>query len=166
MRALNIMKRKREKEEECTCACKRRRRVYNYKTPDGCGRRAHIGGGLFNTLINKLPFPIHLPGYNHCGPGTRDHEAPPKNILDSKCRVHDLVRRDNPDDLKVIRESDKELVEEAWKRVISKDARLGERANAWIVTSLMKAKLKLGLGVGLEEETPVVPCKKRKLNHG
>ena len=36
--------------------------------------------GLFNTLVNKLPFEFHLPGHNFTGPGTR------------------LDRRLNPDD--------------------------------------------------------------------
>ena len=28
------------------------------------------GGSFFNTLVNKLPFEIHLPGHNFTGPGT------------------------------------------------------------------------------------------------
>lgn len=27
------------------------------------------GSGLVDKLIDKLPFEIHLPGYNYCGPG-------------------------------------------------------------------------------------------------
>lgn len=27
------------------------------------------GSGLVNKLIDKLPFELHLPGYNYCGPG-------------------------------------------------------------------------------------------------
>lgn len=27
------------------------------------------GVGLVDKLIDKLPFELHLPGYNYCGPG-------------------------------------------------------------------------------------------------
>lgn len=27
------------------------------------------GSGLVNKLIDKLPFELHLPSYNYCGPG-------------------------------------------------------------------------------------------------
>ena len=27
------------------------------------------GQGLVNTVIDKLPFELHLPGYRFCGPG-------------------------------------------------------------------------------------------------
>ena len=30
-----------------------------------------IGSGLVNGIINRLPFEIHVPGYQFCGPGTR-----------------------------------------------------------------------------------------------
>lgn len=29
------------------------------------------GKGLVNSIINKLPFELHLPGYQYCGPGTK-----------------------------------------------------------------------------------------------
>lgn len=38
----------------------------------------------------KLPYAIHLPGYNYCGPGTWDFMAKPKNDLDRACREHDF----------------------------------------------------------------------------
>ena len=28
------------------------------------------GGSFLNTLVNKLPFEMHLPGHNFTGPGT------------------------------------------------------------------------------------------------
>lgn len=33
--------------------------------------------------------PFHYPGYNYCGPGTRDFSKKPKNRLDAACRRHD-----------------------------------------------------------------------------
>ena len=35
----------------------------------------------------------HLPGYNYCGPGTKDFSKKPKNALDRACREHDLAYR-------------------------------------------------------------------------
>lgn len=32
----------------------------------------------------------HIPGYNYCGPGTKDFSKIPVNKLDSLCRTHDL----------------------------------------------------------------------------
>ena len=29
------------------------------------------GGSFLNSLVNKLPFEIHLPGHNFTGPGTK-----------------------------------------------------------------------------------------------
>ena len=29
------------------------------------------GGSFLNTLVNKLPFEMHLPGHNFTGPGTK-----------------------------------------------------------------------------------------------
>ena len=34
-------------------------------------RKRRRGFGIVNTLINKLPFELHVPGYNYCGPGTK-----------------------------------------------------------------------------------------------
>ena len=41
-----------------------------------------------------LPYPVHLFGYNYCGPGTRDFHRKPINHLDSLCRIHDLMYAD------------------------------------------------------------------------
>jgi hypothetical protein len=34
-------------------------------------KRVKRGSGFLNTLINKLPIELHIPGYNFCGPGTK-----------------------------------------------------------------------------------------------
>lgn len=34
---------------------------------------------------------FHIPGYNYCGPGTKDFSKKPKNKLDKLCRDHDLA---------------------------------------------------------------------------
>lgn len=33
--------------------------------------------------------PLHYPGYNYCGPGTKDFSKKPRNRLDRSCRRHD-----------------------------------------------------------------------------
>lgn len=54
------------------------------------------GSGIVNTLINKLPFEIHIPGYNFCGPGTKLSKRIARgdrgvNPLDESCRKHDIA---------------------------------------------------------------------------
>ena len=46
-----------------------------------CGKLRHnykqklaAGGSFFNTLVNNLPFGMHLPGHNFTGPGTKPYK--------------------------------------------------------------------------------------------
>ena len=66
------------------------------------------GSGLFNTLVNKLPFEFHLPGHNFTGPGTRldrrlnPDDTPkdwskPINRVDTAAYHHDLCYAKNQD---------------------------------------------------------------------
>ena len=34
-------------------------------------KRDATGGSFLNTLVNKLPFEMHLPGHNFTGPGSK-----------------------------------------------------------------------------------------------
>ena len=34
-------------------------------------KKGTAGGSFLNSLVNKLPFEIHLPGHNFTGPGTK-----------------------------------------------------------------------------------------------
>ena len=108
------------------------------------------GSGLFNTLINKLPFELHLPGYNFCGPGTKLEKRLARgdkgvNLLDEACKEHDIAyARSN--DIKSRHFSDKLLVEKAIGRFNSKDAGIGEKTAALGVSSLLNVKRKLGMG--------------------
>lgn len=108
------------------------------------------GEGLLNSLINKLPVELHLPGYQYCGPGTKLQERLARgdsgiNSLDQACKEHDISYSKHKDtaDRHI---ADRILTEKAWQRVKSKDASLSERANALLVTNLMKAKVKFGMG--------------------
>ncbi|KAJ8977825.1 hypothetical protein NQ317_011909 [Molorchus minor] len=108
------------------------------------------GRGVVNSLINKLPFELHLPKYQFCGPGTRLHKRlargdPGINSLDKACREHDIAYSENSN-LADRHKADYELEQRAWQRVKSKDAKLGEKAAAWANTNAMKVKRKLGMG--------------------
>ena len=41
------------------------------KTKTQFVKKEVAGGGFLNTLVNKLPFEMHLPGHNVTGPGTK-----------------------------------------------------------------------------------------------
>lgn len=104
-----------------------------------------------NAAINKLPFELHLPGYQFCGPGTKLNRRLARgdqgiNSLDRACLDHDVFysKFKNTSDRN---KADLQLAERAWERVKAKDSKFGERINAWLVTNAMKAKAKLGMGV-------------------
>lgn len=109
------------------------------------------GSGLANRLIDSLPFPLHLPGYNYAGPGTpleRHLEAgvKPTNKLDEAAMYHDIAYSKTKDTAKRSI-ADRILENKAWERVKATDATLGEKGNAWLVTNAMKLKRLTGQGV-------------------
>lgn len=109
------------------------------------------GRGLIDKVINKLPFELHLPGYQYCGPGTKLAKRlargdPGINPLDRACKEHDIAYSNKQTDRK---EADLKLADKAWERVISKDASLSEKAAAYAVTNAMK--LKSGMGVDFKK---------------
>lgn len=117
----------------------------------------HQGAGVVNSAINKLPFELHIPGYQYCGPGTKLKERINRgdsgiNGLDKACREHDIAYSKNRD-LSDRHKADKILEEAAWSRVKSKDATIGEKIAAWGVTTTMKAKRKLGMGISMQTKT-------------
>ncbi|KAK5637833.1 hypothetical protein RI129_000174 [Pyrocoelia pectoralis] len=96
--------------------------------------------GLLNTVINKLPIELHLPGYqSRCNP------------LDVQCKLHDISYRDNSD-LENRHKADHRLEQSAWSRLKSSDATIGERISALAVGSIMKAKRKLGMGAKISSK--------------
>jgi len=79
------------------------------------------GKGFGNFLINSLPFEIHIPGYQFCGPGTKlkkrlDRGDIGINPLDTACRDHDIVYESskNLDDR---HKADKVLENSAWETI-------------------------------------------------
>lgn len=114
-------------------------------------KRIQKGSGFVNSLINKTPFELHLPGYRYCGPGTQLAKRLARgdrgiNPLDEACLEHDKAYSLNSK-LEDRHKADYNLEQRAWKRVKAKDSGLGEKAAAWVVTNTMKAKRKLGLGL-------------------
>jgi hypothetical protein len=109
------------------------------------------GGGIVNTLINKLPLELHLPGYNYCGPGTKLDKRLARgdkgiNQLDEACREHDIAYSKNTNKTER-HKADNILGEKAWQRFKARDSNLKEKTSALLVTGAMKAKVKLGMGL-------------------
>ncbi|KAJ8914483.1 hypothetical protein NQ315_002755 [Exocentrus adspersus] len=109
------------------------------------------GEGVLNSIIDKLPGEIHIPGYQFCGPGTKLKERLSKgqqgvNPLDGFCRKHDIAYSQSSD-LQDRNKADYELEQRAWERVKYKDAKFGEKAAAWLVTTAMKAKRNLDMRI-------------------
>lgn len=109
------------------------------------------GKGLLNSIINKLPFEAHLPGYQYCGPGTKLKERlkrndPGINGLDRACKEHDIAYAETNETAKR-NIADKILAKKALERIKSSDASLGERSAALGVAGIMMAKSKMGMGL-------------------
>lgn len=112
---------------------------------------ARSGAGFVNSAINALPFELHIPGYQFCGPGTRLAKRLARgdrgiNPLDAACREHDIAYSLSGEiaDRHV---ADRALGERARERIAARDSTLGERAAAAAVWTAMKAKTKLGMGM-------------------
>lgn len=111
----------------------------------------HHGDGFLNSAINKLPFELHLPGYNFCGPGTKLEKRLARgdmgiNPLDEACKQHDIAYA-NYKDLKERHQADNTLLKNALSRISSGETPWRERLAAIGVSAAMKAKLKLGMGI-------------------
>ncbi|KAK7605022.1 hypothetical protein V9T40_006208 [Parthenolecanium corni] len=115
------------------------------------------GKGLINSLIDNLPIPLHLPGFNYAGSGTPldlnfERGVKPINKLDKAAMKHDIAYLKS-EALKKHHDANFVLQGEAWKRVNADDSSLGEKANAWFVTTTMKAKQAIGAGVSEPQYT-------------
>lgn len=115
------------------------------------------GVGFVNTLINKIPFELHIPNYQFCGPGTNltkrlASNQSGVNPLDQACMLHDL-KYSQHQDITNRNLADNMLTKQAWSRFKSKDANLGEKVAALGVAGVMKLKSKLGLGLKRSRKT-------------
>lgn len=113
--------------------------------------RKQSGAGIINKLIDKLPFELHIPGYQFCGPGTKLDKRLARgdtgiNQLDTACKAHDIAYSSSKS-LEDRHLADKVLGSKAWQRFKSPNASLGERLSALAIAGTMKAKVKMGSGV-------------------
>lgn len=110
-------------------------------------RKKTKGCGILDSIVNKIPFEMHVPGYQYCGPGTKLEKRlargdPGINPLDQACKKHDIAYSKHSRGPERY-EADRLLAKSAWNRVLSKDASLRERATALAVTAAMKSKMGL-----------------------
>lgn len=116
------------------------------------------GRGLLNTLINKLPFELHIPGYQYCGPGTNLEKRLARgdkgvNPLDEACRVHDIVYS-RTNHISERNKADQVLEKAASNRLKASNTSLSERMAALGVKGAMKIKRKLGMGFKKRNKKP------------
>ena len=116
-------------------------------------KRDATGGSFLNSLVNKLPFEMHLPGHNFTGPGTKLSKrlisdgtpkewSIPKNRVDNAAYHHDLCYLKH-DDTKTRNEVyDKTMLDELSGIV---NPALREGTDKSIVGKLIKAKVNLWL---------------------
>jgi len=114
---------------------------------------------LLNRAINALPFELHIPGYQFCGPGTHLEKRLARgdrgiNPLDAACREHDIAYS-HSNDLAERHVADNILATKARKRIVARDSTLGERAAAAAVWAAMKTKTKIGMGLKTKKILPV-----------
>ena len=124
------------------------------------------GCGIFNSLLNKLPVELHIPGYQFCGPGTKlakrlSLNQQGINGLDNSCKDHDIAYSKYRNDLEARRSADLELANKAWDRVQAKDSSFGEKIAAYAVNKAMMIKRKLGMG--LSNKGGVTKRRRRRL---
>lgn len=103
------------------------------------------------SFLTKLPFELHIPGYQYCGPSTKLKERlargdPGRNPLDKLCKDHDIAYSQSTS-TSDRHNADRILADKAWERAKAKDASVGEKIAAWGVTNAMKTKVKLGFGI-------------------
>lgn len=105
---------------------------------------------LLNWLINNLPFELHLPGYNYCGPGTKlikrlANRDKGINKLDEYCKEHDIAYHKSSK-LKDRHKADLILLKRAKERAVASDASVCEKIMSRLVSKTMSAKIKTGSG--------------------
>lgn len=124
-----------------------------------------MGKGFLNNAINHLPFEMHLPGYQYCGPGTKLNERlkrgdPGINELDKACKWHDIAYDLYPEDHNR-NLADLILIQKANQRISSNDASYNEKLAAATVSGIMTVKNKIGGGLKVVKKNKI---KKKKNN--
>lgn len=115
-------------------------------------------GNLFSggkgKNINDLPFEMHLPGYNYCGPGTKYSERMAKgqvgvNELDNACMRHDAVynvaQEQTDDNRKRRLDADNTLIDDARNFRRRQDVGFTDKLGALATEGVIRAKVGLGI---------------------
>lgn len=113
-------------------------------------RNPIVGRGLVNSVIDAVPFEMHFPGgYRYTGIGTKVRERMAQgergiNDLDELCRLHDIAYCESKGDAALRSVADRKLADGSWRLYKQSDRPLGERVAAWLVTTAMNTKIKVG----------------------
>lgn len=125
------------------------------------------GKGFIDRVIDKLPFELHIPSYQYCGPGTKLEKRlargdPGINPLDAACKEHDIAySKHKSSEERYL--ADEKLMKESLKRAFAKDSSFPERASALAISAAMKAKTSLTkMGAGLKRRSNLKKKKKGK----
>ena len=113
------------------------------------------GAGIMNTLINKLPFEMHLPGYNFAGPGTRLDKrlnpnltpkqwSKPINKVDHAAYNHDVCYLKHDDTKTRNNLCDKTMLKELDGIY---NPTLREKLDKTIIKKLLGLKMNFGMGL-------------------
>ena len=119
-----------------------------------------IGGSFLNTLVNKLPFEMLLPGHNFTGPGTKlykrlNSDGTPKewsisiNRVDNAAYHRDLCYSKHDDTKTRDEVCDKTMLSELNGIV---NPTLRERIDKSIAGKLIKAKVNFWLGLPIKKQ--------------
>lgn len=113
-------------------------------------RNPIVGRGLVNSVIDAVPFEMHFPGgYRYTGIGTKVRERMARGKrgiydLDELCRLHDIAYCESKGDAALCSVADRKLADGSWRLYKQSDRPLGERVAAWLVTTAMNTKIKVG----------------------
>ena len=128
------------------------------KTKTQFVKRVVAGGSFLNTLVNKLPFEMYLPGHNFTGPGTKLYKrlnsvgtpkewCTPINRVDNAAYHHDLCYSKHDDTKTRNLDCDKTICDEL-NGIVNQTLR--ERIDKLIVGKLLNAKVNFGFGTPIK----------------
>jgi hypothetical protein len=121
--------------------------IFNIDKFDGLPKKKkiQIGEGIIQRIVEKLPFELHIPSYNYCGPGTKLKKRLERgdkgiNRVDEVCKRHDIAYSEaqNQEDIKT---ADKQMLKELDE---IENPTLGEKAGRFIAKTGIKTKMLLG----------------------
>ena len=133
------------------------------KTKTQFVRKRAAGGCFLNTLVNKLPFKMHLPGHNFTGQGTKLYERLNPDGTVKKWSIP-INRADNAayHELCYSKHDDTRTRNEVCDKTMLGDLNgivnptLRERIDKSIVEKLINAKVNFGMGAPIKAKNPKI----------